>query len=409
MDQEELILVIGGGAAGFFGAIQCAEHAKGSRVLLVEKGAEFLQKVRISGGGRCNVTHYCFEPREFCQNYPRGAKELLGPFHRFQARDTVEWFAGRGIKLKVEKDGRMFPETDRSATIIDCLMEAARKAGVELRTNCGVSSIGQNSDKKFTVETTGAEQLVVEKILVAQGGLRTPGMGAIVAGFGHTIESPVPSLFTFSVQQEWVRKLAGVSCPLVEVSGGGLRQKGALLLTHAGLSGPAVLRLSAWGARIFHGMEYRFPVKVDWFPETREEELRQMVDERRKQQGARSLGNSPFAPLSSRLWEGLLEYAEIDRAKRWSELNKATVQSLLKALKETEFQVNGKSLNKEEFVTCGGVRLSEVNFKTMESRICPGLYFAGEVLDIDGVTGGFNFQAAWTTSWIAGRAMAGLG
>jgi predicted Rossmann fold flavoprotein len=272
-----------------------------------------------------------------------------------------------------------------------------------------VESILKNAEGKFVVRLTGGDQFRAEKILIAQGGIRTVEMGGIISSLGHTIEPPVPSLFTFSVQQDWVRKLAGVSCPLVQISGGGLQQRGALLLTHAGLSGPAVLRLSAWGARVFHGMNYQLSVKVDWFPETREEELRQMVDERRKQQGARSLGNSPFAPLSSRLWEGLLEYAGIDRAKRWSELNKATVQILLKALKETEFQVNGKSLNKEEFVTCGGVRLSEVNFKTMESRICPGIYFAGEVMDIDGVTGGFNFQAAWTTSWIAGRSMAGLG
>jgi len=407
MAEENLIIVIGGGAAGFFGAIACAESKPDLNVVLLEKGSEFLQKVRISGGGRCNVTHHCFEPKDFVANYPRGSRELLGPFHRFQAKDTVDWFESRGVKLKTEKDGRMFPVSDSSVSIIEALMHAAAAAGVELRKNCAVTRLVREGDQ-FRAELSSGESLQSAKVLLAQGGVRTLASGNLAASLGHTIEPPVPSLFTFSVKDEWVRELAGVSAPIVEISSGSLKQSGPILLTHAGLSGPAVLRLSAWGARQFAAVKYEFEVSINWFPKSKGEALQIETEQRRTQQGARLVANTPFSPLSARLWEALVSVAGIPAQRKWSELNKTESHALLKTLNETRLKVIGKSLNKEEFVTCGGVRLSEVNFKSMESRISPGLHFAGEVLDIDGVTGGFNFQAAWSTGWIAGRAMAGV-
>jgi predicted Rossmann fold flavoprotein len=407
MRSESRILIIGGGAAGFFAAVRCAEEAPGCEVFLLEKGSEFLQKVRISGGGRCNVTHACFDVREFVRAYPRGGKELLGPMHQFQARDTVEWFEARGVKLKTEKDGRMFPVTDNSETIVQCLLQAARSAGVILKQNCGVQTL-KYQEGKFCAELANGEILYFQKVLLSIGGIRVPNLGHLAASLGHCIEPPVPSLFTFTLEERWVRELAGVSVPLVQVSleGGKLAQRGPLLFTHAGLSGPAILRLSAWGARELHAVNYRFGVRIDWLPEISEEQVRHEFEQRRKIQGARLVGNIGFKSLSSRLWERLVENSGVSPTTRWSALSRSDALRLIQVLKGTTLQVAGKSLNKEEFVTCGGVRLSEVNFKTMQSRICPGLYFAGEVLDIDGVTGGFNFQAAWTTGWIAGKGMA---
>jgi len=423
------VIVVGGGAAGFFAAITCAEAAPGTEVMLLEKGPQFLSKVRISGGGRCNVTHACFDARELAARFPRGGKALIGPFQRFQARDTVEWFESRGVKLKTEEDGRMFPVTDSSQTIIDCLLDAARKAGVKLVTNRGVEGVKKDADGDFELELSNGEILECERLLLATGGCRTAAMGRLAESLGHTLEPPVPSLFTFHIEVPWLRSLAGVSVELVEaaVPGTKLRERGALLVTHWGLSGPVILRLSAWGARELHGLNYRFPLHVNWLPEGSGSRGRsphqdenvggasvpasRFVDDElnrsRKEQSARLVVNGPIAPLGARLWERLVLAAAIPRETRWAELSRPAQHGLVQQLRRTEFSVTGKSLNKEEFVTCGGVRLSEVNFKTMESRICPGLHFAGELLDIDGVTGGFNFQAAWTTGWIAGKAMAG--
>ncbi len=376
-----------------FAAIACAEAAPQKEVIVLEKGPQLLSKVRISGGGRCNVTHACFDPRDFCTRYPRGERELIGPMHRFQAKDTVEWFERRGVKLKTEADGRMFPATDRSATVIDCLVNAARKAGVEVFTNCGVTAI-ERSLGGFRVRT---HEKVIDcgKLLLATGGTRTAAMGESARGLGHTLEPPVPSLFTFHIEASWVRELAGVSVPDAELSvpGTNLRERGPLLFTHWGLSGPVVLRLSAWGARELHAKDYKFPLQIAW---TSTAEMTR---------SASLIVNSPVAGLPKRLWAALLKLAEIPATERWANLSKAAQLRLNAQLGGTELQVSGKSLNKDEFVTCGGVRLSEVNFKTMESRICPGLYFAGELLNIDGITGGFNFQAAWTSGWIAGNAM----
>lgn len=403
------IIIVGGGAAGFFAAIECAETAPQSEVIILEKTAHFLSKVRISGGGRCNVTHACFDARELTKRFPRGERALIAPFHGFQASDTVVWFEARGVKLKVESDGRMFPITDSSQTIIECLVSAAREAGVKLVANCGVDQV-RRAEGQFEVICANGETLGCDRLLLATGGCRTPALGQLATSLGHTLEAPVPSLFTFRIDLPWLRTLAGVSIESAEVSvpDTQLREKSALLITHWGLSGPAVLRLSAWGARSLHDLNYDFTLQVNWLPHLNREMLARELEARRKTQPAKLVINAPVAPLSARLWEALVLASGVARETRWSALSRAEQHRLIGQLLRSEFHVTGKSLNKDEFVTCGGVRLSEVNFKTMESRLVPGLYFAGELLDIDGITGGFNFQSAWTTGWLAGRAMAGI-
>ena len=428
--SAQRIIVVGGGAAGFFAAIAAAEE--GARVAILERGARFLDKVRISGGGRCNVTNACFDSRNFATRYPRGEKALLAPFQKFSARDTVAWFETRGVKLKTEADGRMFPVTDSSETIVDCLLNAAKAAGVELRLNCGVERVARRGGGGFEVELerrsptwrepvslpapqhagseTGApdETLACDRILLATGGCRAAAAGQLAVSLGHALEPPVPSLFTFRIESPWLRTLAGISVGVVGVfvPAARLRERGPLLVTHWGLSGPAILRLSAWGARALHKLDYRFPLFVNWLPESRPEKIVREFQARRVASGARLVVNVPLAPLPSRLWEQLVLASGIARDTRWSALTRSQTHALTQQLQRTEFSVTGKSLNQDEFVTCGGVRLGGVNFKTMESKVCPGLFFAGELLDIDGVTGGFNFQAAWTTGWLAGRAMA---
>jgi predicted flavoprotein YhiN len=424
------IIVVGGGAAGFFAAIACAEAAPGADVILVERGARFLDKVRISGGGRCNVTHACFDPREFAARYPRGSKALLSPLLKFSAHETVAWFASRGVNLKTEPDGRMFPVTDSSQTIVDCLRRSAQSAGVKLRPNCGVESVKKLSDGRFEIivgragsplpaaatdvkpgahgVTRPTEKLTCDRLLLATGGCRAAAAGRLAVALGHTLAPPVPSLFAFDVESPWLGSLAGISVDPAEVSAPAarLRERGPLLVTHRGLSGPAILRLSAWGARTLHQLHYRFPLLVNWLPEFSAEQIAREFKARREASGAKLVVSVPPVSLPARLWERLVLAAGIARDTRWSALTRSQAHALAQQLGRTELAVAGKSLNRDEFVTCGGVRLAEVNFQTMESRICPGLFFAGELLDIDGLTGGFNFQAAWTTGWIAGRAMA---
>ncbi len=404
--NERRIIVVGGGAAGFFAGITAAEASSDIQVTLLERGPQFLSKVRISGGGRCNVTHSMFDSREFARRYPRGEQALIGAFRRFQASDTVAWFAARGVQLKTESDGRMFPVTDSSETIVNCLMNAAKTAGVSVRTNCGVDSVTRN-EQGFDLRLTGGEKLFCDRLLLATGGCRAAVAGQLAASLGHTIESPVPSLFTFHIAVPWLRELAGVSVESAEVSvpGTELRERGPLLVTHWGLSGPVVLRASAWGARELHERDYKFQLQVHWLPQLLPEKLAQEIVSRRQAHGAKLVVNAPIAPLTARLWEALVLAAGLSRETRWASLTRAQQHQLIQQLSRTELAVTGKSLNKDEFVTCGGVKLGEVNFKTMESRVCPGLFFAGELLDIDGITGGFNFQAAWTTGWIAGNAM----
>ena len=396
--------MVGGGAAGFFAAIAAAEQ--GSRVILLEKTARVLDKVRISGGGRCNVTHACFEPREFVTRYPRGGKALLSPFQKFSARDTVAWFEARGVKLKAEADGRMFPITDSSQTIVDCLVSAAQAAGVTVRLNSSVQCVVKNAAGQFEL-TVGDEKLICDRLLLATGGCRAAAAGQLAASLGHTIEAPVPSLFTLQIASPWLASLAGVAVTAeVSVPGTKLRERGPVLITHWGLSGPAILRLSAWGARALHDLNYQFALHINWLPESSAEAIQQEFQARRVTCGAKLLLNVPLFPLTTRLWEQLVAASGVPRDTRWSALSRPQAQALAQQLLRTEFRVTGKSLNKDEFVTCGGVKLDEVNFKTMESKLCPGLHFAGELLDIDGVTGGFNFQAAWTTGHVAGHAMA---
>ena len=422
------VIVVGGGAAGFFAAITCAEAAPDVEVLVLERSPQFLAKVRISGGGRCNVTHACFDPREFTTRYPRGEKELIGPVQRFSAADTVAWFAARGVKLKTESDGRMFPITDSSQTIIECLMRTAQTTKVRLVANCGVERVTRVAkgfeltltpgprtftqrelvDSSQRVNSEIDSPMFCDRLLLATGGCRAAVAGQLAVSLGHSLVAPVPSLFTFHIAAPWLHELAGISLVDAEVSvtGTSLEARGPLLVTHWGLSGPAVLRLSAWGARKLHALDYRFPLLVNWLPMLSMDAIGRTIQSRRETQGAKLVINAPLAPLTARLWEALVLAAGIGRAARWSALTRAQQHQLGQQLARTELTVTGKSLNKDEFVTCGGVRLAEVNFKTMASRVCPGLHFAGELLDLDGITGGFNFQAAWTTGWIAGRAMA---
>ncbi|MCB9893903.1 MAG: NAD(P)/FAD-dependent oxidoreductase [Planctomycetes bacterium] len=395
------VAIIGGGAAGFFAAITCAEAGAGD-VTILEKSPRFLSKVKISGGGRCNVTHACFDPRELAQRYPRGERPLIGPFHSFQPQDTIEWFRKRGVEMYTLDDGCLFPVTDSSQTIIDCFMHAAQAAGVKLRANAGVEAIS-HADGVFTLTLAGGETMQAEQVLIATGGCRVPAMGQLAVSLGHTLEAPVPSLFTFHVDLPWVHELAGIVIEPVEAAGVGLTETGILLFTHWGVSGPVILRLSAWGARKIAELDYHFPLTINWLPER---DVAAELATRRESSPAKLVVNTPIAPLQARLWEALVIAAGVPRETRWSELSKALQHSLIQQLTRTELPVSGKTMNKDEFVTCGGVRLSEVDFKTMQSRIVPGLYFAGELLDIDGITGGFNFQSCWTTGWLAGNAMA---
>lgn len=402
------IVIAGGGAAGFFAAITCAEAPAGGQVTVLEKGPQFLAKVRISGGGRCNVTHACFDPRQLTTHYPRGERALIGAFQRFQPRDTIAWFAARGVELKTEPDGRMFPVTDSSQTIIDCLTGAARAAGVRLQSGCGVESVTRRAGGGLDLRLSNGEAMSCDRLLLATGGCRGAAAGQFAVALGHALESPVPSLFAFQIDTHWLRELPGIALTDVEASvpGTRLRERGAFLVTHGGLSGPVILRLSAWGARVLHDLGYRFPLHLNWLPQLTLEAVAAELDQRRRQHAARLVINASLPPLPSRLWEQLVLAAGINRETRWSTLSRGLLHRLVQQLTRTELPVSGKSLNKDEFVTCGGVRLGEVDFKTMESRVCPGLHFAGELLDIDGITGGFNFQAAWTTGWIAGNAMA---
>lgn len=415
MSGGRQLVVAGGGAAGFFGAIAAAEALRdsgdGGRVILLEATQHLLAKVRVSGGGRCNTTNACQEPRLLIANYPRGGRELLGPFTRFGPRDTVAWYKARGVELKTEPDGRMFPITDSSATIIDCLTNAARSAGVEVRLRCGVQVVERAADGAgFQLKLTSGDTLRADALLLATGGNKSSAGLTIAQQFGHKIEPPVPSLFTFHVSDPRLAGMAGVVVEraALSVPGTKLKSEGPVLVTHEGLSGPGVLRLSAWGARELAAKEYRFTVAINFLAGQRTEAVEQRMQELRTTHGKKQLSTwCPFE-LPNRFWEKLLAASGARATVTWAELPGDVARALARQLTAAEFTVTGKSMNKEEFVTCGGVSLREVDFRTMESRLCPGLHFAGEVLDIDGITGGFNFQAAWTTSWHAGRAMAGV-
>jgi predicted Rossmann fold flavoprotein len=422
---RDRLVIIGGGAAGFFAAIAAAEANPHAQVTLIEAGRQPLSKVRISGGGRCNVTHSCFDPTALVQFYPRGGKALRGAFTRFQPKDTVAWFGRRGVTLKTEADGRMFPVTDDSGTVVACLMQAAERAGVEMWTGAAVTNVDTNAvtdvmtDVMTDVSQSAAAKFLVtlksgeiwgDRLLLATGS--NPQGYRFAAQLGHHVEPPVPSLFTFNVPDAKLRSLAGVSVESVRVklitpNDKPLEQTGALLCTHWGFSGPAVLKLSAWGARRLFDQQYRGAVQVNWLPSLATEQVLRQLETVKQEMGKRAIAaHNPFPTIPKRLWQYWLERLAIAPDTRWADLPKSAFNRLIEELTRGSYPIQGKGVFKDEFVTCGGVKLSEVDFKTMESRCCPGLYFAGEILDIDGVTGGFNFQSAWTTGWLAGQAMA---
>jgi predicted Rossmann fold flavoprotein len=395
------VVVIGGGAAGFFAAITAAEA--GASVTLLERGRQVLAKVKISGGGRCNVTNACFEPKQLIQNYPRGGRELLGPFHHFQPRDTMAWFRARGVDLKIEPDGRVFPISDQSQTVIDTLTHAAHKAGVRL--HIGVESLELDRDAEGFRARRGEALWKGDRMLIATGSGEAGYVWA--RQFGHSLVPPVPSLFTFAISDPRLKGLAGVAVvqAVLSLEGSALQQSGPVLITHWGLSGPAVLKLSAWGARFLNERGYHALVRVNWLGLGSDVVLKHLKG-MRQSAPRQAVGTRPAFPLPQRLWERLVGSSRVGDSRRWADLTSIEADRLAGELTQGVFAVSGKGAFKEEFVTAGGVPLNEVNFSTMESRLCPNLHFAGEILDIDGVTGGFNFQSAWTTGWLAGRAMA---
>jgi len=406
MTERRRIVIAGGGAAGFFAAITCAEADPTAEVVIYEATAHPLAKVRVSGGGRCNVTHACFEPKELVQRFPRGARELLGPFNRFGPRDTIAWFAARGVELKTENDGRMFPTSDDSATIVDCLQNAAARAGVRLVTRCGITAVAKK-ENGFSLTLTTGEVVEAQRLLLATGGNKGSAGLAIAEALGHSIVPPVPSLFTFHIDDPRLRGLEGLSAPVAgaSVHGTRLRASGPILVTHWGLSGPAILKLSAWGARELHDVDYRFTLGVNWAEPCTLQQAQAELEAGRTAHPRRQVATANPFGLPARLWERLVIAAGLATDAIWTGVSNNLLRALASQVVSAEFIVAGKSMNKEEFVTCGGVKLREVDFATMESRICPGLHFAGEVLDLDGITGGFNFQSAWTTGWHAGRAI----
>jgi predicted Rossmann fold flavoprotein len=399
-------LVIGGGAAGFFAAVNAAVLAPEKRIGILEKSNKVLSKVRISGGGRCNVTHACFDNRELIKYYPRGGKELLGAFSRFNTSDTISWFNDRGVELYEQEDGRMFPITDDSATIASCLEEEAARLRVEIRMQQDVIRISK-IETGFELKTQTGEIYQCEKLTVACGGFPKSASYEFLNEAGHRIVSPVPSLFTFNMPGNRVTQLMGVSTEMahVRIEDTSIETEGPLLITHWGMSGPAILKASAWGARELAAKNYTFTARINWLPQT---DAEMQIETARSQNSAKQLSNTVMPNLPKRLWHFLIEKSKIDPEMRWADLTKTQMQSLKTCLEADGYEVRGKTTFKEEFVTCGGIALDQVDFKTMQSRLVEGLFFAGEVLDLDGVTGGFNFQAAWTSGYLAAYGMAGI-
>ncbi|MCK8490228.1 NAD(P)/FAD-dependent oxidoreductase [Spirosoma sp. RP8] len=398
------IAVIGGGAAGFFGAITAVETYPGATVTILEKTRTVLNKVRISGGGRCNVTHSCFDNRQLVKHYPRGEKALRSLLNQFDAADTVRWFEQKGIALKTEADGRMFPATNTSETIVDCLLNTAQRLGIQIRTSCGVSTL-QPDGTGWQLQLLTSETLYADRVLIATGGYpQRPSYDWFPDQTDELID-PVPSLFTFNVPDNYLLPLAGVSVPdtAVSVVGTKQQQRGPLLVTHWGFSGPAVLRLSAWAARDLASVDYRFTLRINWVPTLTENELRAALQDFRQQNGRKQVSSqNPFG-LPSRLWQSFVSESGIEDNQRWADLPAKPLNRLAERLTNSQFGVAGKSTFKDEFVTCGGVPLSSLDVQTLESKAQPGLFFAGEVLDVDGITGGFNFQNAWTTGYVVGK------
>lgn len=388
------VVVIGGGASGFFAAINIANKNPTYEVIILEKSNKVLSKVRVSGGGRCNVTHACFEPKELSINYPRGQRELLGPFNYFSTGDTISWFSERGIELKIEEDGRMFPISNSSETIIDCFTNEAKNLGVKVWLNSDVKEITKESE--FQIVLKSGKKLKSDLLIIATGGFPKEKSYDFIKELGHTIESPIPSLFTFNLPKHESNKLMGLSsCATVKIFDTKYEEYGPVLFTHWGMSGPAILKLSAKAAKLLFQKSYQFKYSVEWMPNAE-----YFINLNRKKNPGKKLLNSKPVDISARLWTYFIERAQISRVKNWADLNKKEIENLTNTLENDVYEANGKTTFKEEFVTAGGIKLNEVNMKTMESKKIPQLYFCGEVLNIDAVTGGFNFQAAWTTAWL---------
>jgi hypothetical protein len=398
--EKPKVIVIGGGAAGFFAAINLARLSDHYQVMILEKTQKLLSKVKISGGGRCNVTHACFEPKELSRFYPRGQKELIGPFHRFAAGDTLGWFAERGVEIKMEEDGRMFPETDSSQTIIDCFLEEAEKYNVQVLKGEEVVSI--DVDEDFNLKTKSGKKLEAAKVIVASGGNSKSKHYQIVRDLGHSIHEPIPSLFTFNLPKHASNQLMGLSYPVaVKLSGTKFEEYGPLLFTHWGMSGPAILKLSSKAADYLHENSYQFDFEVEWLGNAEK-----FIQDHRKENGSKSLQNTAPTEMPKRLWMYLLERAKVKAQKNWADLSREELERLQSLFTADLYHANGKTTFKEEFVTCGGVDLKEVDMKTMESKLVPNLYFCGEILNVDALTGGFNFQAAWTSGMLAAENIA---
>ncbi len=405
MNKKKLV-VIGGGAAGFFCAVNAARLNPQLEVIILEKSNKLLGKVRISGGGRCNVTHACYSIAEMIKRYPRGSSFLKKAFHHFFTADTVAWFEERGVKLKTEPDGRMFPVTDSSQTIIDCLMKEANRYGVEILMNREVVKLATINGKWLAFLKT-QEVIEADFICIACGGYPKTIQYDWVIKTGHHIEEPVPSLFTFNMPGNDITALMGVSVEnvTVKIIGTKLRESGPLLITHWGISGPVVLKLSAWGARDLANTNWQFTVQVNWVPEFNENTLREKFHKLRFELASQKIINrNPFG-LPNRLWEYLVKQSGVKEELRWADLPAVAQNKLIKNLCANQYAINGKTTFKEEFVTAGGVALNEIDFNSMQSKKYPGLFFAGEIIDVDGITGGFNFQNAWSTGWIAAKAI----
>ncbi len=405
--KKKRLIVVGGGAAGFFCAVNAARLSPSLEVVIVEKTNKLLSKVRVSGGGRCNVTHACFSIAEMIKKYPRGASFLKKAFHHFFTTDTIAWFKDRGVELKTESDGRMFPISNNSQTIVDCLLQEANRYGVEILMNKEVKAVKKISDG-FELIFSNDTTLVSNFLCIASGGYPKSTQFEWLHQIGHTIEAPVPSLFTFNMPGNPINALMGISVERVQVKimGSKLAEEGPLLITHWGMSGPAILKLSAWGARELAAKNWQFGMVVNWLPAYNEQTLKDKFQLIRFDIAAQKISNrNPFL-LPQRLWEYLLQQSGVNENSRWADLPAKEQNKLIKNICAQEFSVNGKTTFKEEFVTSGGIALEEVEHASMESKIVPGLFFAGEVLNVDGVTGGFNFQNAWTTGWVAAKAIA---
>jgi len=399
--MKQKIAIIGGGAAGFFAAITCTEQNSNTEVSILEKGNEILQKVKVSGGGRCNVTHACFDPKELTTFYPRGEKELLGPFHQFMTGDTMQWFEDRGVPLKIEADNRVFPESNTSQTIVDCLINSAKKSGVQVKLSHRVDAIEKDGEKWKINTNKGA--FLADKLLIASGS--NSKIWDLIATLGHTIIPPVPSLFTFKINDIRIKDIPGVSVPNATVGlvGSKFENNGPLLITHWGLSGPAVLKLSAFGALFLAKKNYQYNVQINWLSKPFSTVITKLKILKRENPKKQISLKSVFKDIPKRLWENLVLASEIKQEQRWADTSNKQLENLANQLTKTIFNANGKTTFKEEFVTAGGVDLKEINFKRFESKIHNNLFFAGEVLNIDAITGGFNFQNAWTGGYIVGK------